>query len=110
MGVTTRRQIWHGVEESIWGLTFTGIAVAFAVLSRSQPKGSSVFDFGSDGYVKRVLDLSLPFIVGYVFFMFLVDVPMYVDRYVEDQARGAAYLWAWDGILDTMQCRLCHAL
>jgi len=106
MGVTTRRQVYHGVEESIWASVFTGIAVAFALLARAQPRQASVCKPGCDGYVKRVLCFSFPGIVAYVMFMVYVDVPMYLSRYHEDQLRGATYLWPSDGVFDMMDCKV----
>jgi hypothetical protein len=111
MGVTTKRQVWHGIEESIWALTFTGIAISFAVLYwnlRKESEGSSVLSElckkGDLGYVNRYLLLGFPGCVAYVTFMVLVDVPMYMNRYWADQARGASYLWVSDGLLNTMSC------
>jgi len=115
MGVTTQRQIWHGVEESIWAMTFTGIAISFAVLYTAIRKrsvsrkdggcGLGVCRSAKSGYAMRFLFFGFPGCVAYVLFMVLVDVPMYINRYNADQARGAKYNWFSDGVLDSMSCR-----
>lgn len=107
MGVTTQRQIWHGVEESIWGFTFTAVAVCMALLFKARPHRGrcTLCKSGNAGYVERYLVLGFPLSLVYVGFMFLVDVPMYVNRYLADSARGAKYLWVSEGILDSMSCK-----
>jgi len=111
MGVTTQRQIWHGLEESIWAGTFAAVAVCCAVLLKHSQKHASYGVFaglvaaGDKGYVHRFLVLTIPGSVSYVMFMVLVDIPMYVNRYMEDQARGTKYLWVSEGLLDSMSCK-----
>merc|ERR1712070_719434 len=102
--------IWHGLEESIWALTFTGIGICFAILylaihqRRRSGCCSGICESGNLGYVHRILAFGIPACVVYVFFMVLVDVPMYVNRYKADQSRGATYRWVSDGIVDSMSC------
>jgi uncharacterized protein with PQ loop repeat len=111
MGVTTQRQIWHGLEESIWAMTFTGIATSCAILYRNAHQKVPNFgplglcESGELGYAKRCLALGFPISVVFVLFMVFVDVPMYVARYRADEARGASYLWVSEGVLDSMACR-----
>jgi hypothetical protein len=38
--------------------------------------------------------------LAYVFFMFLVDVPMYWGRWLADEARGRHYMSLAQGLLD----------
>jgi len=111
LGITTQRQIWHGIEESIWAMTFAGIGISFAILylnlhRKSKRTGCDLglFEAGELGYAKRVLVFGTPMCVAYVIFMVLVDVPMYLNRYAADQARGASYLWVSDGVLSSMSC------
>jgi len=109
MGVTTKRQLWHGIEESIWAGTAAGIAICNAVLYshiRHTGKTSFIFERGDLGYAKRYLVFCFLFCVAYVIFMIKVDVPMYMNRYWEDQARhgGALYLWVSEGLLSNLSC------
>jgi len=111
LGVTTQRQIWHGLEESIWALTFSGIAICFAILywklrrqGQKSRCGLGICEKGDIGYAKRCLIFGFPGCIAYVLFMVLVDVPMYLDRYRADEARGASYLWVSEGVLNTMSC------
>merc|ERR1719456_1496227 len=68
MGVTTQRQIWHGIEESIWALTFSGIATCFALLywklrQKSRRRSGcwlGICDTGELGYAKRCLVFGFP--------------------------------------------------
>lgn len=122
MGVTTQRQIWHGLEESIWACTFTCVAVCFAILYPATRRSyarhraaqatsgcaidicSNIGASGDEGYAARYLFFGFPISVAYVLFMLLVDVPMYVSRYRLDEARGASYMWFSEGVRDSMAC------
>jgi len=113
MGVTTQRQIWHGLEESIWAMTYACIAVSLGLLYQSAhehvPKFRSsnffgISDAGEHAYAKRCMAFGCPISCAYVTFMVFIDVPMYLARYRADEARGASYLWVSEGLLDSMTC------
>jgi hypothetical protein len=47
-----------------------------------------------------VLVVAALFALGHVLFEALVDVPMYVTRYLEDRAAARTYHGLWDGLRD----------
>lgn len=107
LGVTSKRQVWHVFEESIWAGVFATFGVCFAVLykaSRREVPGSPC-GFSDVAFAKRYLAGGVPVCVAFVVFMVLVDIPMYMHRYQADQARGETYLWVSEGVLDTMTCK-----
>jgi hypothetical protein len=93
--VLTTANIGHVAEESIWGLT-AALLVAGAVT-----------------LLPRVAARRRPLIlawcvagIGYVAFMFTVDVPMYWARWVSDQANGRHYLSIAQGLMDVTHRRI----
>jgi len=107
LGVTSRRQIWHVFEESIWAAVFGTFGVCYAVIyktARTQVQGSPC-SLSDVGYAKRYLAGGVPACMAFVVFMVLVDIPMYMHRYQQDQARGQTYLWVSEGVIDTMTCK-----
>jgi hypothetical protein len=87
--VLTTANIGHVVEESLWGLT-AALLVISLVAMRSQYTGK----------LRYVLDVCCVAGIGYVAFMFLVDVPMYWSRWIADQEAGRTYLSIVQGISD----------
>lgn len=82
----------HVIEESLWGLT-AALLVANMVLNRDRLSPS----------VRPFLRAVCLIGVGYVLFMFLVDVPMYWERWVLDEASGRAYLSLSQGFADASE-------
>jgi hypothetical protein len=85
----------HVIEESIWG--FTAALLAVSMLG-SWPRCPANW--------RPVLVVGFIATVGYVAYMFLVDVPMYWARYVADQASGRPYLSIVKGVLDVSERRV----
>jgi hypothetical protein len=91
--VLTTANLGHVIENSLWG--FSGlliVACLFAIARRSPADERSM--------------LGIWWLAGalYVGFMFLVDVPMYWERWSVDQARGREYLTLAQGIADAATC------
>jgi len=87
--VLTTNYAGNAIEESIWALSATlGTLSAMAVWPRLSPR-------------HRWL-LSPAIVLGamYVVFMCTVDVPMYVGRFLDDQAHGRHYLTLAQGLRD----------
>lgn len=132
LGVTTTRQVWHAVEESIW-MMFVALLTPCAVtiaqqcrLVQCQP-GSEPRDpqnpQNSDGRYEEAKEpchpsLSSRFrtaaqfgtvigVIGPVFVIFMcsVDIPMYITRWQADEDRGLVYLSFSEGLLDSMACK-----
>jgi hypothetical protein len=88
--VLTTSNVGHVFEESIWGLC-AGLLVASFVLvwPRCRPEARPMLAAGC------VIGL------GYVVYMFEVDVPMYWARWVLDGNHGRQYLSIAQGLIDT---------
>jgi hypothetical protein len=90
--VTTTSNLGHVVEETLWGFSATLMAVSLAAIwPRCDP-------------VRRPLLAAICAItVGYITYMFFVDVPMYWARWVADEASGRAYMSITQGVLDASE-------
>jgi len=76
-------------EESIWGLSAAlGTAAGVAMWSRLEKRR------------RPLLGAAIVFGLAYVGFMSTVDVPMYVSRWLADQASGRQYLSLAEGVRD----------
>jgi cytochrome bd-type quinol oxidase subunit 2 len=89
--VLTTRYAGNAFEESIWALSATlAIAGALAVWPRI------------DRRHRPQLALAIVFGIAYVGFMAGVDVPMYVSRWLADEAHGRRYLSLDQGVRDVL--------
>lgn len=87
--VLTTSNFGHVIEESLWGLT-AALLVANMLVNQERLSPS----------VRPFLRLVCLIGVGYVLFMFSVDVPMYWERWVADEAMGRRYLSLSQGVAD----------
>lgn len=87
--VLTTANIGHVVEESIWALSVAIMIVNIVIL---RPR--------CIGKLRYVLDACCVAGIAYVAFMVLVDVPMYWNRWIADQANGRQYLSVVQGFAD----------
>ncbi|MBS0345729.1 MAG: hypothetical protein JSR69_04650 [Proteobacteria bacterium] len=87
--VLTTANLGHVIEESLWGvsaaLLVVGLLAVWPRLAMAQ---------------RPLLALWCVAGVGYVFYMFGVDVPMYWARWLTDEAHGRQYLSLAQGVLD----------
>ena len=90
--VLTTSNLGHVIEESIWGVS---AALMVASLAAIWPV--------CDAAVRRLLATWCAVGVGYVAFMFLVDVPMYWSRWLADEASGRHYFDLAQGLADVSQ-------
>jgi hypothetical protein len=88
-GVLTTAYIGNAIEESIWAFTATLIIVSFVTVGSQCLVG-----------LPRLKAAALAGGLCYVVFMCAVDIPMYVSRWVEDEANGRHYLSFGQGIED----------
>ena len=87
--VLTTNYAGNSIEESIWALSATlGTLSAVAVWPRLSPRH------------RWLLSPAIVLGVVYVIFMVTVDVPMYVTRFLQDQAHGRQYLTLGQGLRD----------
>ncbi|HVP09267.1 MAG TPA: hypothetical protein VMT02_07095 [Burkholderiales bacterium] len=87
--VLTTSNLGHVVEESIWALS-AGLLVTSLAWIWPRVRSS----------LRPLLAAWCAAGIGYVIFMFLVDVPMYWSRWLADEASGRKYLSLPDGLLD----------
>jgi hypothetical protein len=87
--VVTTSNLGHVFEESLWGLTAAMLVVSFLRLWRHSHQAHRPF-FSMTSVVG----------VGYVAYMFAVDVPMYWARWVFDEDQGHQYLSIAQGLTD----------
>jgi len=87
--VTTTSNLGHVIEESLWGISASMMAISLvAIWPRCDPAR------------RPLLAAICAVAVGYVAYMFLVDVPMYWTRWLADEASGRAYMSVSQGALD----------
>ena len=91
--VVTLSHLGHAIEESLWGLTFAAVTVALWVMLP-----------GLSGSLWWASAIAIPSCIGYVLFMFIVDVPMYVRRW---RAGEGPRLGLVDGFRDARDRREC---
>lgn len=87
--VITTNYIGNSVEESLWALCYFLIFIALFNL-RSAFSGS----------LRKAIDGGLLGCAMYVGFMLIVDVPMYINRWLEDQFNGKTYFTFKQGLVD----------
>jgi hypothetical protein len=88
-GVLTTAYIGNAIEESTWALAAALLIVSFVIL---WPRCKPTF--------RPFVAASLVLGMGYVAFMCIVDIPMYVSRWLADRAAGREYLSLGQGLWD----------
>jgi hypothetical protein len=87
--VLTTSNLGHVIEESLWGLSAALLVMSLvAIWPRCRPS------------LRPLLAAWCAAGVGYVAFMFLVDVPMYWARWLADEASGRHYMSIAQGLFD----------
>jgi hypothetical protein len=87
--VLTTSYFGNAIEESLWALSATLLVLGcLALWSRCRPA------------CRPFLTVALVLGAAYVAFMSTVDVPMYVSRWLADEASGRAYLSLSQGLQD----------
>lgn len=87
--VLSTSNLGHTIEESLWGLCAALVALCLATLwPRVAPAQ------------RPVLALWVAAAAAYALYMFAVDVPMYWQRWLADEAAGRAYLGLGAGVAD----------
>jgi hypothetical protein len=87
--VITTSYLGNTLENSLWAVTFLLIAVALLLL---------LDRFA--GTMRLAIAAALLGVLGYVAFMFTVDVPMYFERWQTDLASGKELLGLFSGLYD----------
>ncbi|MGZ3692724.1 MAG: hypothetical protein ACXVBE_02025 [Bdellovibrionota bacterium] len=87
--VITTHYLGNSVEESLWAISYTLIAIAIWHLRKTLK-----------GTLRLTALLSIFGCLVYVAFMATVDVPMYLSRWHHDSIAGKPLLGIWDGLVD----------
>ena len=87
--VLTRNYRWHAVENSTWAVAFFIIGIG---LGRLLPE--------FDGATRVALVLAIVGIAGYLAFLAMIDVPMYLTRWRATVANGSRLLSPLEGLRD----------
>jgi hypothetical protein len=87
--VITRNYLGNSIEESLWGITYIIVTIAMVRIWTELK-----------GYMRLASGFAIIGNIGYVCFMFTVDVPMYVGRLLQDRATGKEHLGFVQGIID----------
>jgi hypothetical protein len=88
-GVLTTAYVGNAIEESTWALAAFLLIVSFVVL---WPRCKAAF--------RPFVAASLVLGAAYLTFMCTVDIPMYVSRWLADEASGREYLSLRQGLWD----------
>eukprot|EP00511_Aplanochytrium_stocchinoi_P006397 CAMPEP_0204825736 /NCGR_PEP_ID=MMETSP1346-20131115/3551_1 /ASSEMBLY_ACC=CAM_ASM_000771 /TAXON_ID=215587 /ORGANISM="Aplanochytrium stocchinoi, Strain GSBS06" /LENGTH=331 /DNA_ID=CAMNT_0051953453 /DNA_START=61 /DNA_END=1056 /DNA_ORIENTATION=+ len=104
MGVTTQLQLWHGLEETIWMVVMQLCGLG-ALLCATQIKAE--LGYSGSGANRLRIQLLAAFVFSILFsaFMATVDVPMYLNRYNEDEAKNITYFSPAEGLIDSASCK-----
>jgi hypothetical protein len=93
--VLTTSNIGHVFEETLWGLSAALLVVSMiAMWPRCPPSW------------RPALIAGCVMTAAYVAYMFCVDVPMYLSRWLADEASGRQYLSFWQGLMDVTERRV----
>lgn len=87
--VLSTSNLGHVIEESIWGMSALLLVISLAAIWRQ-----------CDAALRMLLSIACAVGVGYIAFMFLVDVPMYWSRWLADESAGRVYLGLMEGLAD----------
>jgi hypothetical protein len=99
--VFTTNQIGHVIEESIWLVSGVVVTLYCLVLYLERAKTAAGNAPGADSSFLRGAILCGPV---YVLFMAFVDVPMYYNRAVRDEAANRTFVPYMDGVLEASRC------
>ena len=78
MGCLTKNNLWNASEESIWMITFTIITIININISN---KIYLQEDSLKNNSIKSLLNMAIPLGIGFVLFLIIVDIPMYIKRW-----------------------------
>ena len=87
--VLSTSYLGNTLEQSLWTTTVALMVVAMVPLFRK-----------TAGPLRRFLGIAIVLSVGFVAFMCSVDVPMYLTRWLADEASGRTYLTLSEGLHD----------
>lgn len=93
--VITTCYLGNAIEESLWGITMFILGFGLLGVRRKVHESQKIF-----------FNFSILIAFTYVGFMAMVDVPMYIYRFIEDQKNGKIYLDFAEGMMDLWNRRV----
>jgi hypothetical protein len=90
--VLSTNYLGNAIEQSLW--TFASVLVVVGLLSRERAAR------------QRFVGIAAALIGAYILFMTMVDVPMYVQRWLGDEAAGRHYFSFLEGLRDAATRRV----
>jgi hypothetical protein len=87
--VVTTNYLGNAIENSLWAVTFTLIAIALVRL---------MFEF--HGVARIAIGTKIAGVGCYLAFLVMIDVPMYLGRWHADLAAGKQFLGVFSGLYD----------
>jgi hypothetical protein len=105
-GVLTTNHLWHCVEESLWMYCVMALTICAAILIWKWKQVD--LDQEKQNPTKPWMLLYSFLICGpvYCLYMYLVDVPMYYQRWLQGQAQNVQYLSLAQGWASASRCHL----
>uniref|UniRef100_A0A7S2C3D1 Uncharacterized protein n=1 Tax=Florenciella parvula TaxID=236787 RepID=A0A7S2C3D1_9STRA len=96
----TTNEKWAAIEVALDGISYVCMAPASIYLLCKLPA-----DQGWDSSAKIYLAVMIPMTIAYPLYNFLIDCPMYMERYAEDEAAGKVYFDFLPGLYDAAVTR-----
>lgn len=111
LGITTTIQVFHVFEESIWAFTILGMTICcyfmYNFACNLNPKDKDEKNTGiSMENVLRYMKYFLVFGPIYVAYMGWVDVPMYYNRWRQDELNNHQYYSFVEGLGHAASCKV----
>jgi len=101
--ITTSWRLYSATEESIW--TLVGILLLLCNLYLRYAIRNIKKDFMADIFItKFYLNITIFTFICYIYFMVMIDVPMYIRMHSEDLKAGKKFNTILQGLLLSMNC------
>lgn len=97
LGVLTKYQLFHCIEESIWT-----ISVGYCII----PTIVEIIRKTKNSDSRLIFITGLIACIMYIIFMSYIDIPMYYKRYIHNENDNMKYLTLSEGIKDCMSCNI----
>jgi len=101
LGITTTYQKWHVYEQSIWTCSVALLCASSVVFVRQHFPPSA-----SASHVRRLLILFCLGAPFFLIFMIFNDIPMYYNRWLQNEHDGVTYYNVTQGLADATACKV----
>lgn len=101
IGITTKNSLYNAIEESLWASFGFHKLITFITLLNVLSKSTNIND--KYKYIKNISTFGVIGCTLFLIFMILVDIPMYVKRYLK--ADKSKFLNIFDGVKTLFKCK-----